>query len=232
MGSEDVKRQSPNVYRMKLLGATVVPVESGSKTLKGRPERSHARLGRQRGQHLLHHRHRGGPAPLPDDGARLPERDRQGMPGADARHAGQKRKVNRAARRRGGLRGRRQQRHGHLLPLHQRSVPPRLIGVEAAGKAWTAASIRRPSSAAARRAARQPHLRAAGRQRPGHRDAQRERGPGLSRRGPRARLHLADIGRAEYVGITDQEALDAFTTCAAPKASSRRWNPATPWPTA
>jgi tryptophan synthase beta chain len=34
MGSEDVKRQSPNVYRMQLLGATVVPVESGSRTLK------------------------------------------------------------------------------------------------------------------------------------------------------------------------------------------------------
>ena len=34
MGSEDMKRQSPNVYRMKLLGATVVPVESGSRTLK------------------------------------------------------------------------------------------------------------------------------------------------------------------------------------------------------
>ena len=34
MGSADVKRQSPNVYRMNLLGATVVPVESGSKTLK------------------------------------------------------------------------------------------------------------------------------------------------------------------------------------------------------
>jgi tryptophan synthase beta chain len=34
MGSVDVARQSPNVYRMKLLGATVVPVESGSKTLK------------------------------------------------------------------------------------------------------------------------------------------------------------------------------------------------------
>ena len=29
MGSEDVKRQAPNVYRMNLLGATVVPVESG-----------------------------------------------------------------------------------------------------------------------------------------------------------------------------------------------------------
>ena len=34
MGSEDIKRQAQNVFRMKLLGATVVPVESGSKTLK------------------------------------------------------------------------------------------------------------------------------------------------------------------------------------------------------
>jgi len=34
MGSEDIRRQVQNVYRMKLLGARVVPVESGSKTLK------------------------------------------------------------------------------------------------------------------------------------------------------------------------------------------------------
>lgn len=34
MGSEDIARQSTNVYRMKLLGAEVVPVTSGSKTLK------------------------------------------------------------------------------------------------------------------------------------------------------------------------------------------------------
>ncbi len=34
MGAEDIVRQAPNVYRMKLLGATVVPVESGSRTLK------------------------------------------------------------------------------------------------------------------------------------------------------------------------------------------------------
>ncbi|KVE28668.1 tryptophan synthase subunit beta [Burkholderia singularis] len=34
MGAEDVRRQAANVYRMKLLGATVVPVESGSRTLK------------------------------------------------------------------------------------------------------------------------------------------------------------------------------------------------------
>ncbi len=34
MGEDDIKRQSPNVYRMKLLGAEVIPVTSGSKTLK------------------------------------------------------------------------------------------------------------------------------------------------------------------------------------------------------
>ncbi len=34
MGAEDVQRQAMNVYRMKLLGATVVPVTSGSRTLK------------------------------------------------------------------------------------------------------------------------------------------------------------------------------------------------------
>ena len=34
MGAEDIQRQSPNVFRMKLLGAEVVPVNSGSRTLK------------------------------------------------------------------------------------------------------------------------------------------------------------------------------------------------------
>jgi tryptophan synthase beta chain len=34
MGAKDIERQSPNVFRMKLLGAEIVPVESGSKTLK------------------------------------------------------------------------------------------------------------------------------------------------------------------------------------------------------
>ena len=34
MGTEDIQRQSTNVYRMKLLGANVIPVDSGSKTLK------------------------------------------------------------------------------------------------------------------------------------------------------------------------------------------------------
>jgi len=34
MGAKDIERQKPNVFRMKLLGAEIVPVESGSKSLK------------------------------------------------------------------------------------------------------------------------------------------------------------------------------------------------------
>jgi tryptophan synthase beta chain len=34
MGSEDMRRQRLNVYRMRLLGAEVVPVDAGSRTLK------------------------------------------------------------------------------------------------------------------------------------------------------------------------------------------------------
>ena len=34
MGTEDIQRQSLNVFRMKMLGATVIPVDTGSKTLK------------------------------------------------------------------------------------------------------------------------------------------------------------------------------------------------------
>src|SRR6185295_10355810 len=34
MGEEDIRRQAPNVERMKLLGAAVVPVDAGARTLK------------------------------------------------------------------------------------------------------------------------------------------------------------------------------------------------------
>ena len=77
MGSEDIKRQSPNVYRMKLLGATVVPVESGSKTLKDALNEALRDWVTNVENTFYNHRHRGGSAPLPEDGARLPERDRQ-----------------------------------------------------------------------------------------------------------------------------------------------------------
>ena len=45
MGEKDMERQAPNVARMKMLGATVVPAVSGSKTLKRRYQRSHPQTG-------------------------------------------------------------------------------------------------------------------------------------------------------------------------------------------
>ena len=71
MGEVDIERQKPNVFRMKLLGAEVVPALSGSRTLEGRAERGAARLGRQCRGHVLLHRHRGGPPSLSGNGARL-----------------------------------------------------------------------------------------------------------------------------------------------------------------
>ena len=45
MGAEDVERQAPNVARMKLLGATVLPVESGHPHPQGRDERGASATG-------------------------------------------------------------------------------------------------------------------------------------------------------------------------------------------
>ena len=91
---------------------------AGGKRLEdaeGRAQRGAARLGHERREHLLHHRHRRRPAPVPDDGARLPARHRRRVPGADARD-------DRPPARCGDrLRRRRQQRDGHLLSLHRRT---------------------------------------------------------------------------------------------------------------
>ena len=48
MGTEDMERQRLNVFRMRLLGAEVVGVDSGSRTSERRDQRSYARLGDER----------------------------------------------------------------------------------------------------------------------------------------------------------------------------------------
>ena len=88
MGAEDMGARRRTSIRMKLLGATVVPVESRLEDAQGRAERSDARLGHERREHVLHHRHRGGPASVSDDGARFPVGDRRRRQRADARAAG------------------------------------------------------------------------------------------------------------------------------------------------
>ncbi len=65
MGAKDVERQSPNVFRMRLMGAEVIPVHSGSATLKDACNEA-ARLVWQLRNRPLHARYRRGPAPVPD----------------------------------------------------------------------------------------------------------------------------------------------------------------------
>ena len=62
MGAVDVERQALNVFRMKMLGADVVPVTERQRDAQGRDQRSAARLGRDGRDHALLHRVRRGPA--------------------------------------------------------------------------------------------------------------------------------------------------------------------------
>ena len=69
MGAVDVERQALNVFRMRELGAEVVPVTVGQRDAQGRDQRGAARLGRDRGVDALLPRHRGRSPSLPVDGA-------------------------------------------------------------------------------------------------------------------------------------------------------------------
>ncbi len=114
MGSEDVRRQAQNVYRMKLLGASVVPVESGSKTLKDalnealrdwvtNVENTFYIIGTVAGPH-----------PYP-----TLVRDFQSVIGDEAPAVQMPQMIGHHARRGDRLRWRRQQRDGDLLSLHR-----------------------------------------------------------------------------------------------------------------
>jgi tryptophan synthase beta chain len=229
MGSEDVKRQSPNVYRMKLLGAKVVPVESGQQDAEGRAERSHARLGRQRRQHLLHHRHRGRPPPLPDDGARLPERHRQGEPRADAGDAGRagcRQQPDVVVACVGG--GSNAMGIFHPYITHEGHAPDRRRG--RGRRPGQRQALRVAATWQPRRAAWQPHLHPAGRTARSPRPTASAPGwttPASARSTPGSRTSAAPSTSASPMPRRSRPS----TTCAAPKASSRRSSPATPWPT-
>ena len=77
MGEEDTHRQAPNVARMKLLGAEVVPVTAGTRTLKDAMNEAMRDWVTNVRDDALHHRLGRRPAPVPDDRARLPARDRR-----------------------------------------------------------------------------------------------------------------------------------------------------------
>ena len=114
MGEVDIARQSPNVFRMKLLGAEVRSVTSGSKTLKDAINEAIRDWVTNVGYDLLRLRHRGRDAPLSDDRARSAVGDRARGAQADA---GADRPVAGRGHR---LRRRRLERDRHLSSLRRR----------------------------------------------------------------------------------------------------------------
>jgi tryptophan synthase beta chain len=205
MGSVDVARQSPNVYRMKLLGANVVPVDSGSKTLKDAVNEALRDWVANVDNTFYIIGTVAGPHPYP-----MMVRDFQSVIGEECLTqmpsylGGDKQPDAVVACVGGGSNA-----MGIFYPYiaHEKT---RLIGVEAAGEGLDSgkhsASITRGSPGVLHGnrtyllqddngQITETHSISAGLDYPGV--------------GPE-HAWLNDIGRAEYVGITDKEALDAF----------------------
>jgi tryptophan synthase beta chain len=203
MGAEDIKRQSPNVYRMHLLGARVVPVESGSKTLKDalnealrdwvtNVENTFYIIGTVAGPHPY-------PAMVRDFQSVIGRECLTQMPAQAGRQPDAVIACVGGGSNAMGL-------FHPYIPFEQ----TRLIGVEAAGLGLSsgkhAASLSAGSPGVlhgnrtyllqdANGQITETHSVCAGLDYPGV--------------GPE-HAYLKDIGRAEYVGITDAEALEAF----------------------
>ncbi len=206
MGAVDVERQKPNVFRMKLLGADVVPVSSGAGTLKdamndamrdwvANVADTYYLIGTVAGPHPY-------PAMVRDfqsvigDEARAQMMEAEGrLPDIVIASVG------------GGSNA-----MGIFHPfLDEPGV--RLIGVEAAGRGLDsgehAASLERGSPGVLHGNRTYLLQDGDGQIQEAHSISAGLDYPGI---GPEhAWLH--DIGRAEYVGITDDEALDAFQLC-------------------
>jgi len=205
MGSEDIRRQKPNVERMGLLGAEVVPVEAGARTLKeaasaairdwvANVETTHYVLGSAVG-----------PAPFPDL-----VRDLQRVIGDEARSQALEAEGELPSRVIACVGG-----GSNAIGTFTAFVPDGpvdLIGVEAAGHGIETGRHGAPLTAGTTSVLHgslsavltdeegqilEAHSISAGLDYPGV--------------GPE-HAHLRDIGRARYVSVTDHEALAAFKT--------------------
>ena len=218
MGSEDVKRQAQNVYRMNLLGAKVVPVESGSKTLKDalneamrdwvtNVENTFYIIGTVAGPHPY-------PMMVRDFQRVIGDECVVQMPEYAGRHPDAV-----IACVGGG---------SNAMGIFYPYIPHpgvRLIGVEAGGDGL---ATRPPCGVAhrraARRAARQPHVPAAGCERADHRDAFGVGRPRLSGRRPRARVAQGHRARGVRRDRRRGSARARSTSAAASRASFPRSN--------
>lgn len=209
MGAEDVRRQAQNVFRMKLLGATVIPVESGSKTLKDALNEAMRDWAANVDDTFYIIGTVAGPAPYP-----VMVRDFQSVIGSEclqqmppllqALHLPGNQPDAVIACVGGGSNA-----MGIFYPYIPHTTT-RLIGVEAAGEGLDtprhAASLQRGSTGVLHGNRTKILQDDNGQVLPTHSISAGLDYPGV---GPEhAWLH--ETGRAQYVGITDKEALDAF----------------------
>ncbi|MFO1154462.1 MAG: tryptophan synthase subunit beta [Rhodospirillales bacterium] len=207
MGETDIARQSPNVFRMKLLGATVHPVRSGSGTLKDAMNEALRDWVANVANTYYLIGTVAGPHPYP-----VMVRDFQSVIGVEARKqilALEGRLPDILVACIGGG----SNAIGLFHPFLDDSEI-RMVGVEAAGH-----GIDTGAHCASLTAGRPGVLHgnrtyllqdADGQIKDGHSLAAGLDYPGV---GPE-HAFLRDIGRVEYVSVTDQEALDAFQLCA------------------
>ena len=206
MGEEDTHRQAQNVFRMKLLGATVTPVTAGTATLKDAMNEAMRNWVTTIHETFYVIGTVAGPHPVSDDGARLSVRDRHG-----GQAAAQEGRRTPAGCIWWPAVGGGSNAMGLFYPfLNNRSV--RLIGVEASGYGIETGKHAAPLCAGSpgilhgnktyllqdrNGQITHAHSISAGLDYPGV-------GPEHS--------WLKDSGRAEYVSITDTEALEGFST--------------------
>ncbi len=156
MGAVDVERQQPNVIRMEMLGAKVIPVQSGSRTLKDAMNEALRDWVTNVHDTFYCIGTVAGPASLSDDGARLPVGDRHRDPRADA--GGRRPPAGFAGR----LHRRRLQRDGAVSSVPRRSLC-RDFWRRSRGPRADAIACRVDRRRPAGRAARQSHLSPDGR---------------------------------------------------------------------
>ena len=225
MGEEDIRRQAPNVFSMKLLGAEVRPVTSGSRTLRdaineamrdwmASVETTHYILGSVVGPHPF-------PRIVRDFQSVIGrETDRAIAASSSAGCRTWSSPASAAAATRPAC-----------FIRSSSDAEVELVGVEAGGRSAKPGDHAAPLSLRpARRAARQLQLRDAGRRRPDLRRPLDLRRPRLPRRRPRAQLlerhrprHLHQLPRRRRPGRRS-------TRWPAAKASCPRWKARTPSP--
>jgi tryptophan synthase beta chain len=232
MGEEDMRRQALNVYRMRLLGAEVVPVSSGTRTLKDATSEASRDWVTNVNDSYYVIGSVVGPAPYP-----TMVREFQAIIGKEARaqilEAELRLPSHVVACVGGGSNA------IGIFHAFERDESVQLVGVEAAGKGLDSgehsASLMRGSPGVLHGSLSYLLQDSAGQVHPAHSISAGLDYPGV---GPE-HSYLKDTGRATYVAVTDQDALDGFVTLsrlegiipaletahAIAWVKSRQWNP-------